>query len=454
VEEIRPYYPEDLFKFISFRDMLKRVDAMGEYYRGYYDIERDSQAAFYFAFRDAFERLARFMPYHSSRDFYRDFRERCVKPAGADIDHLIYTYISPYASWLDRHNYEKVCLDPAKLLLAGTDSPGEKRSIPYRKYFDCRRRLAIALQYLTIELADPDAYSSDDLLRIDDLSYELLFDSEEEVEIFTVTELMPSRFNRLRTVPHIFTSRRRANREAKKLRKKGRVIFQNHYLCRVVHAGSIDYIVWASARWKEKRATLLKLERGRDLTDRRGWKYVVVAIRNETPGSLRTAMYGDAVDFSKLCAVRLWGQDEVRLSDREALELYHREAWFGELQLGVDRSKVNHNSHKDYQDVKLVGRFRSVNGSRLTSAQVEQLTLCVGDHEATQTSLDGVNHLIYRGKELTRTLCPLWFQFDVFGIDWPEYPIDDEDRNPRKIIVKNRLERAWRARIEQSLDRP
>ncbi|MFH1711784.1 MAG: hypothetical protein ABH846_00925 [Patescibacteria group bacterium] len=404
---------------------MKTIDAMGEAFRGYLTNDPDRQEAFFYAFLETHQRLGRFVPYKDSESFYTDFRERCVKPAGEDVDDLVYVYLRIFSSWLSRHNYESVCLDPARLLLAATEPPpDDMRSIAYRKYFDSRRRLALALQYMAIELADPDSYSSEDLLCIDELSYERLFALEDDVEIWTVAELSPSRNNRLRTTPTVFDDHRKAQRYAEHLADRGRVVFEDHYLCRIVRDGDTEYIVWAHSRWKKKRATLLKLERGRDLTDRRGWKYVLVAIRQN--GVLKTAKYGHAVVFAKISRERLWQSPLIH---------------------GADGSKINPNRHTEYRDIKLVGRFESEHGGQKFSAQVEQLILCVHDHQNTLASTDGVNHLLYRAHEIVKTLCPLWFPFDVFGIDWPKYPVDGEDRSSRKLIVKEKLENWWRSQI-------
>lgn len=419
------FYPEEAFRFIPFSKQKEVIEAMGEFSR-LYGSEFPRPEVFCAALSETHEWLAPFFADWPAEQLYRTFRQEFVKNAGGDTKGLIEKYLWMFDTELSRHLTERVALDPVRLLQEATKDPetDDRRSIRYRRYFDCRRRMAIALQYFAIELIDSDGWSSDDLLRVEDLSWERLFDPVDDRPLWigAVPDVITGR---VKDTVVLFLESRKMNKW-KSVRKR---CYSAKFNCRLVHDGEKTYYIWVDGRWKESRPTLLKLERGRGLTDRRGWKYVVVAV--EERGVIRAAKHQDAIAFNDLCRERLW-KDPLA---------------------GNPKLVRNPNSHTAYRDEKIVGRIDSIRTvlgyQRRVSAQAEQLTLSVDNHVDTITSLDGVNHIIYRGTEIVRTLCPLWLPFSVYGIDWPTFPLGKEppDKSRRKLKTQRTLVEKWKRKI-------
>lgn len=464
-------YPEKAFVFIPFEQELVRIDRMGRMYRHGLQSQMAERDAFWMAYTETHPEHAPYVRMGAD-EFYEKVRDQFVKLAGRDVGDVIYGILRPFATELSRHSFERVCLEPGPLLLTATERPtvpallqvevddadgdlmeesgtpdlvlpdvdeqnapagvwAKKTSIAYRKYFDCRRRLAVALQYLSIELVDSDAASSKDLLTVDELSFARLFDPARDQAIWVFASLAHRKNNRVGSVLRLNTEAKAARATARRYTAANGRSYAERFLCRIAIVHGKTFYVWADSRWKEKRSTLFKLERGRQLTDRRGWKYVVVAVKNGD--HLRAGTIEDALEFAQWSKERLWQHP---------------------LSTVIDDVSLNPNSHPDYHDTKVVGRIESYHEGRLVSAQCEQLVLGLADHINTVVSSDGVNHEFYRGGQVVDYICPKWFPYSVYRVDWPSFPKrgDPEVRSPRKLEVKERLVRWWVSQIVNALD--
>jgi len=414
--------PEEVFQFKPFYEAVDVVHEMGVIYRDLLDKSLPRETAFVHALRQTHMWLHEELSVITDGWLYHRFREEFIKTAGKDVRGVIQDFLRPYTVMLSRHGFERVCLDPASLLEAATAPPsfngaegifwglglgdalgrfGDEqevreylKSIAYRKYFDCLRRMVIAIQYFSIEMTDSDARSSEDLLLVEELAAERLFSATDEV--VWVVAVLNQESNRVEGSPMVFLDRDQYESKIRELQKSGVNYYDDRYSCRIVQMDGMIMLIYVNSRWKEMRPMLLKLERGRRLTDRRGWKYVVVATMES--GRLRVGEHADAVLFSRYCKDHLWVHPLSKS--------------------GGDRDE-NPNSHPDYKDVKIVGRIRSRYGDEPVSAQVEQITMTLEGHINTLTSRDGVNHDIYRGQAIVLVLCARWFPRLVHDIAWP-----------------------------------
>lgn len=465
---IELYKPEQHFTHVKFHDQLRRIDRMGATYR-HLEGNTPPAEAFRFAFDAVYPELSVLLRLTDDQ-FYDSFRDNEIRWAGRDIGDMLRDPLGPLSTELSRHTFERVCLDPAKLLLAATETPmvpkrrwegreddefpadpdetdhgdliqvldahgrpvmepAAKHSIEYRKYWGCRLRLAIALQYLNIGLIDPDEWSSEDLLNVDELSNERVFLRGADRTIWILARLDARKKHRVCGEPRMFLNQRPFNTARRKAENGGNAFHWDRFLCRVAQVNGKRFYIWVDSRWKEKRSTLLKVERGRALTDRRGWKYVVVAV--EERGHLRVGTLADATEFARYTMERLW---------------------VGELVLGTDEGGLNPSSNEDYHDVKVVGRIIARYGTSWVSAQCEQLVLGLKGHLNTFTSDDSLNHDIYRGQQIVEFICPKWLPFATFRIGWPKFPKKGKNvtnGTPEKRTME-RLLRWWRSRARNA----
>jgi hypothetical protein len=168
------------------------------------------------------------------------------------------------------------------------------------------------------------------------------------------------------------------------------------FMCRVAEVGQSTYIVYADPRRKRMFATVLKLERGRSLSDRRGWKYVVVGV--EQRGKLRVATREDAETFLSHTQNVLWKHPLVPHKDSTAP-----------------------NPHRDatYWDCKIIGTYHKKHQGRIIAGPAEQLVTTVQDDLNASYARSRVNHELYRAEQIDDYLCELWFPHS--GIRYQEH---------------------------------
>lgn len=412
------YYPEKELQFLNFDEETKRIERMGREFRIAKVTGMTDEEAFCYALGETHSHLISHLRHLAPEELYRRIKNEFVKPAGIMLKMIIEMRFWPFRTRLNRHFSERLALDPAQLLLAATDRPTAHPSgIPYRLCFEDRRRLAIALQLYAIELTDPDDWASSDLLCVDELSFDRLFIRGEDKILWVVAKL--GRKNQcLKKTLRVFEQAAAARRYERKLNERnGGKVFVDRHLCRVVRTSRRTYYVWVDERYKEQDSILLKLERGRWLLDRRGWRYVVVGV--ETKSGLRIASRQDAKRFCNLTVDRLW----------------HEPLVFGDI-----KKERNPYSHPDYRDEKVRGRFcawhTTEDGRRfLVKAPCEQLVLDIEIHINTETSLLGDNHKRYKTIETIAALGPVWFPYPVYLIDWPEFPASGHENDRRQIVA-------------------
>ncbi|MBI4591924.1 hypothetical protein HY733_00545 [Candidatus Uhrbacteria bacterium] len=344
-------------------------------------------------------------------EFYRRMTEY-LRQAQNMVEHVIDRYLRPFAGRLDPHNAVANCLDPLFMLLMATDDlPARASPLQRQRHLEAMRQLAIALQLLAIETVDDEAWVAEDLSSIDRLSWERLFIPDRSQYLWALVELHtePALQGFARDV-QIFTRGKDRTRKTELLRRTNSPYKEELLSCRIARIGSKLYYIYAANRRKRLLSTLLKLERGRTSTDRRGWKYVVVATKEDGSESLHVATTQDAADFDAHTKIVLWQPP---------------------LYLEPDRSPPNPDSSSRYTDLKNVGRFHRPDNGRVIAGSAEQLTMTITRHVDTLFAHDGVNHYLYRAQQILRYLAPLWFPhtrelfagvnnllLPGYGVDW------------------------------------
>lgn len=424
---MQTYRPEEAFQFVPFRKQRTIVNRMGATCRRWFDGRDMSRAgAFFEALEEQHSWMAPFMRSWPVEFRYIRYRQEAVKNAARDIRDFIKHTVPPYKTPLSRHFSERVCIDPVALLKMATEVPeGEEGdTIPYRLYHDAFRQIAIANTYWGIELADPDEWASEDLRTVARLARDNLFEVGESRDIWVVAEIDP-RTGYPQKI-RLFDDRNVKTRYVRKLKKHGKLVFADRFLCRVLRVNGKVFFVLVDGRWKESGPITLKLEGGRDLSDRRGWKFVVVAVK--TRRGLRVARHRDAEEFTQICRERFWT---------------------GPLHAGPPDTDRNDKSHPQYKDDKITGSIEAVHGHLLVQAKAEQLTMSVDNHIKTRTAKDGVNHDLYRNRRAVTVLGPLYFPTLIYGVHWPVFPKPGQplEGSPAQKKTAQVLENYWRGQI-------
>ena len=354
-------------------------------------------------------------------ELYRQLSE-CLYTAKITIVDVKSIYLFPFERSLESHDGIRDNLDPIGLLSTAGKNPGDDASSRKKRlYFEARRQLGMALQLFAIEEADHKREVGNDLTQIDRLSQERLFLSETSRDLWVLGLQDMQREHKISNL-FFFESKYHAEQFQKK------TFFPDHVLplietllCRVATIGQKTYIVYTHARAKEPFASLLKLERGGTLSDRRGIVYVIVGV--EENGNLRLATREDAKQFHAHTRTILWELPLIR---------------------GRDMGKRNPDRDKDYWDCKLVGTYNREHPGFIVAGPVEQLVTTVEDYLNSKFARSMTNHDLYRGKQVDRFLCELWFPYTgdcyktVKNFQSPHYGVDWGSTE-----VQNRLVR-WR----------
>ncbi|MCR4314235.1 MAG: hypothetical protein NUV84_03245 [Candidatus Uhrbacteria bacterium] len=389
-------------QFVVIREMQRRYDALRG--KGY-----SSHDAFYYAFVLTHPNRHGIATNMGASEFYTRMT-RLLSSAYEMVDLVIQRYFGIFSERLSLHNTIANELDPLALLKMATDDPGPDAShLSRRRHFEARRQLAIALQLLSIETVDSESWVAEDLGEIERLSWERVFDPKLSEAVWVVAVLHEDSTASVRTKEvRIFLSTKVKKKFVRALQNAGLLFREDRLSCRVALLDGIKHYVYAVNRRKLLLSTLMKLERGRPYTDRRGWKYVVVGVENGS--GLRSATPEDAVRFSTHTRNVLWQTP---------------------LTLERDVSSPNPDSNDRYKDEKTIGRFHRPDNGRIVAGPSEQLVTSIDRHVDTLVATDGLNHWIYRAGQVLRVIGPLWFphrrgsyartkNFRVpgYGVDW------------------------------------
>lgn len=422
------FIPDQALHFRRLPEQYQIVQAMRQAFDEFRGRGYSSQDALYYAY------LLRNPNQHGVatavgvNEFHRRMTEY-LRQAQNMVEHVIERYLGLFAGRLDPHNAVSNCLDPVAMLKMATDELAVgSSSLNRQRHLEAMRQLAIALQLFAIETVDHESWVADDLATIDRLSWERVFLPNESEYIWILVELHTDpAMNRSAKSVEIFTCARDKTARLRKLRRRGFPFKEELLSCRVALVGKKRFYVYAVNRRKRLLSTLLKLERGRQGTDRRGWKYVVVATQGQQGGALRLATPQDATSFSTHSGQVLWKAP---------------------LFLQDDHSPPNPERSERYTDEKILGRFHRPDNGRTIAGSAEQLTTTITRHVDTLFSRDSVNHNLYRARQILKYLAPLWFPHrrDIFegvnGLTLPGYGVAWDQR-----YFRAQLEAWWQTRL-------
>lgn len=419
------FYPDQALIFHSLPEEFQLIHTMGRSFHGFCAKGYPEREALYYAYVETHRNPHGIATSSGAREFYRRMTEY-LRTAMDMVEHVIATYFRTFAERLPAHNSVANCLDTIQMLKMAILDPGSNpSSLERRRNFEAKRQLGIALQLFAIETADEESAVADDLSSIDRLTWERLFVPDESVDLWLVAGLNSARANRSENL-ELFRTHRQAKRSARDRRRQGADIKEELLPCRVANLGEMDYIVYVGNRRKRLLSTLLKLERGRPTGDRRGWKYVAVAIHQPGNG--------------------------LRLATRDNAQIFHdhthKTLWQAPLMMTPDIPNPNPHRHETYWDLKTVGHFHHADNGRIIAGAAEQLVTTIQDHLDTYVSTDGLNHNLYRARQVMENLGSLWFphrrgpydeiasmRLPGFGVDWS---------SPR---FKDQLEHWWKSQL-------
>jgi len=400
------FHPE---KFLIFRPLPEQMIVLEEMYRIYHrQIDRGfvPEEAFYESYVRTHQTEYGIATSVGHIEFHRRMSEY-LRMAMNMVESVISDYLKPFKRSLAAHNMVANCLDPIQMLIMAGSDPGPKASsLQKRLYFESRRQLGIGLQLFAIEEADNSLGVAEDLTQIDTLSREKLFLSGVSRDIWVVG--LQDTHKEHQIVCVLFfddeeTARRQMGPVPEHILPYGEA-----FMCRVAQVGHSTYIVYADPRRKRMFASVLKLERGRSLSDRRGWKYVVVGV--EQRGKLRVATREDAETF-----------------------LSHTQNILWKYPLVPQENSTTPNPHRDitYWDCKVIGTYHKQHQGRIIAGPAEQLVTTVQDDLNASYARSSVNHELYRAKQIDNYLCELWFPHSGtryqqhsnfrsphYGVDW------------------------------------
>ncbi|MBI2473824.1 hypothetical protein HYV70_04715 [Candidatus Uhrbacteria bacterium] len=378
------FQPEDSLVFRSLPQQFLLIEEMYRIFKQLVDKGYDPAEALYAAFFQTHQ-TDEIPTSMGAQEFHRQMSYGLIEALNM-VETVTKEFLKPFRKSLAPHNTIENCLDPIRMLKhAGTHPGNEAPSLKQRLHFEAHRQLGIALQIFSIEKNDPKLGVSEDLEQIDALSQERLFTSEESRDLWVVglkdlkqqkkvvgVEFFPDEETatrlKKRTYPHILST-------------DGEML-----MCRVVHAHGETFIIYVDSRYKSPFSTLLKLERGRTLSDRRGSKYVVVG--TERNGRLHQATRQDAERFASYVKEILWKEP---LLPRE------------------DISSENPHRNVDYWDCKIIGVFCRHLGSRTIAGPTELLITTIQDFLNENHARSETNHFLYRSKQIDDVLCKIWF---------------------------------------------
>lgn len=307
-------------------------------------------------------------------------------------------------------------VDPIELIELMMARPNADRSpIMWRRvHFEARRALGIAIQFMFIAASDPELCLGKDLVVLDRLQRERIPDDVSD--LYVLSWHNPRRNNKveqIKLMTHIGNWKRSLDAH----RKKNEHVRGWMLPVRVVTIGGTSYYIWTDPRRKELESTLFKLMRGRSIRDRRGVRYVVVAVKGSV--GLRLANRGDAKNFLSHLLKHLW------LEPLTPIKI----TWDPD-----ETDDPNPHRHPDFWDVKVVGSLVVDRPSYRACVCVEQQVTTIKDHLNAACAHDSLNPDIYALKKILECVCPVWFPYrkyphyrefkrmgiPFFGVDWSD----------------------------------
>ena len=426
VSDPKLFIPDKALNFRPLPEQFRVIHAMRRLYEKFQTRGYSSKEAFYYAYVLGNPNQHAVATPVGDNEFYRRMIEY-LRQAHNMVEHVIDRYLRPFAGRLDPHNAIANCLDPIAMLKMATEElPRGASALDRQRRLEAMRQLAIAIQLFAIETVDDEAWVADDLSSIDRLSWERLFLAHKSVYLWVLVgqHSDPEHAGMAKSVA--ITRGKDKTASVRKLRRAGTPYKEELLSCRVVMDNGMKYYVYAVNRRKRLLSTLLKLERGRKGTDRRGWKYVVVATQAETGGILRLATTQDAEAFNQLTLRLLWQAP---------------------LFVEPDTSPPNPDSDPQYRDLKTIGRFHRPDNGRIIAGNAEQLVTTITRYVDTLFARSGVNHYLYRAGQIMKYLAPRWFPHrrDLFrgvNLTLPGYGVDWE-----KDSFRHQIEEWWLTQI-------
>lgn len=423
------FRPEERYCFSSLPNQFRIIRQMGKVYRKLISQGRCPKHAFYAAYVITHPTSEYDIATGIGADRFYQAMTNYLRMTRHMLEDVIKEYHRPFRNSLAAYNAVTNALVPLDMFELAIKDPGAgAKTMERRIFFEARRNLGIALQLFGIEQVDSDLHVARDLVAIDQLSTNRLFSEHASVNVKIVAWQDDSRDHRIAEVNLFMTTKKERCRHRTRVRdlERGNIPFITDTLtCRVAEVNGRSYLVYAIERGKRLFATLLKLERGRSLADRRGWKYVVVGVIDN--GDLQPASREDAITF---------------------LEHTRQTLWKPPLQPEEDTNPPNPGRDESYWDCKITGRYHHEQGRRIISGPAEQLVTTLTDHlDATHARAD-VNHMLYRASQIDEHINPLWFPHNReaykgtirivlprFGVDWSSEDVQKRLRTWRMALI-------------------
>ena len=330
-----------------------------------------------------------------------------IKQARFFIRQKVRVYAPEYRALLEAENTVHETIDPDTLFRMALRSPSTDDVVSRRLPIDARRQFLIAVQIVLVEYVDSEEDVSRDLGKIFSLIRERTETGSAIVHV--ATRVRPRLTVRREQDPQqtfekrislarstISTSLQYSLGEPIPPMAGGRVgaWYARTMTCRIMTLEGVQYYVLFSGRGKEIFSKLLKLERGRKLTDLRGWRFVVVALDRDDGKGIHVPTFNDVGTFARRIEKALWSPP---------------------LRVVNEDHPLNPASHWEYRDVRTRGTIAVDNG-RSTLGRCEQMCVGLVDWIFMETVMSDAHHSIYKAEQIYKVIMPRWF--GDRGVDW------------------------------------
>lgn len=425
--EQKLFHPDKALVFHSLPEQFRIVAEMGQVYRDLCAKGVPIRDALYFAYVQTHRNTYGISTAIGGREFYRRMTEY-LRTAMDIIESVIDRHLRPFDERLVAHPTIENCLDPIQMLQMATHNPGSHAStLDRRKHFEAVRQLGIALQLFAVESVDDESWVAQDLTVIEQISWDRVFTTGESVQHWVLVELDPDRGHRASKIV-LFGNQKKCTRARKRLRSRGIPHEELMLECLIAPVGSRKFVVHVINRRKRLFSTLLKLERGRSTTDRRGWKYIVVGVHSRS--GLNIATRTQAAEFRDHTREKLWIPPLVEVNQPASKKPYR---------------------HGTYWDVKVTGYLNREDNGRSVAGSAEQLVTTITDHVDSISATDALNHTLRRHSQVFDCIGPLWFPYrrgpykvtpymrlPHYGVNW------------NATRVRNGLNRWWTSQLKHA----
>jgi hypothetical protein len=418
------FYPEQALVFAKLPRQFRTIVKMGHTFNSQISAGNDPRTALYIAYVLTHQKEYGIATTIGHNEFHRRMMDY-LRIARQLVENVIHETHGPFSRSLTPHNRVTNCLDPIEMLKMAIMDPGpEAASISRHRYFEARRHFGIALQLFDIEEVDSELRVSNDLVAIDKLADERLFSENTSRDIWLIGWQDAENEHRILDV-FIYSNSQEARKRAHNMRANGETFIEQALTCRITRVNGVSYIIYAEDRGKRLFASLLKLERGRRLTDRRGWRYVVVGV--ESDGVVRKATRKDAESFLGYTAEKLWKLPFVKVENGD---------------------EPNPHRDRSYWDCKITGHFLSKESHRVIAGPAEQLVTTITDYLDAEYAYADVNHRLYRASQIDKHIIPIWFPhntlafdgiIDMCGIQLPGYNVNWASKEVQRHLKEWRL---------------